>query len=81
MVGRATLSGLGAWLFKARLDERLRQDLGAEQHEAGALLGVRPCPADEIWLRDSDIVLVPKTTSPNSPDSINSLAILKEGAK
>jgi polysaccharide biosynthesis/export protein len=26
----------------------------------GALLGKRPCPADEIWLRDSDIVLVPK---------------------
>ena len=27
----------------------------------GALLGKRPCPADEIWLRDSDIVVVPKT--------------------
>lgn len=27
----------------------------------GALLGERPCPADEIWLRDSDIVIVPKT--------------------
>jgi polysaccharide biosynthesis/export protein len=27
----------------------------------GALLGKRPCPADEIWLRDSDIVLVPKS--------------------
>ena len=26
----------------------------------GALLGQRPCPADEIWLRDSDIVVVPK---------------------
>jgi polysaccharide export outer membrane protein len=26
----------------------------------GALLGKKPCPADEIWLRDSDIVLVPK---------------------
>ena len=26
----------------------------------GALLGARPCPADEIWLNDSDIVLVPK---------------------
>ena len=25
-----------------------------------ALLGKRPCPPDEIWLRDSDIVLVPK---------------------
>jgi len=27
----------------------------------GALYGRRPCPADEIWLSDSDIVLVPKT--------------------
>ncbi|HUY32764.1 MAG TPA: polysaccharide biosynthesis/export family protein [Pirellulales bacterium] len=27
----------------------------------GALYGKRPCPADEIWLNDSDIVLVPKT--------------------
>lgn len=27
----------------------------------GALLGKRPCPADEIWIRDSDIVVVPKS--------------------
>jgi polysaccharide export outer membrane protein len=27
----------------------------------GALLGKRPGPADEIWVRDSDIVLVPKS--------------------
>lgn len=27
----------------------------------GALLGERPCPADEIWLRDSDIVVLPKS--------------------
>ena len=27
----------------------------------GAVLGKRPCPADEIWLRDSDIVVVPKS--------------------
>jgi polysaccharide export outer membrane protein len=26
----------------------------------GALLGAKPCPADEIWLRDSDVVIVPK---------------------
>jgi polysaccharide export outer membrane protein len=25
-----------------------------------ALFGKRPCPADEIWLRDSDVVVVPK---------------------
>jgi polysaccharide export outer membrane protein len=27
----------------------------------GALYGRRPVPADEIWLNDSDIVVVPKT--------------------
>jgi polysaccharide export outer membrane protein len=26
----------------------------------GALYGKRPCPADEIWLNDSDIIVVPK---------------------
>lgn len=28
----------------------------------GALLGKKPCPADEIWLRDSDVVIVPKSS-------------------
>lgn len=27
----------------------------------GALYGKRPCPADEIWLNDSDIIVVPKS--------------------
>ncbi|OHB81606.1 MAG: sugar ABC transporter substrate-binding protein [Planctomycetes bacterium RBG_16_64_10] len=27
----------------------------------GALFGRRPCPADEIWLSDSDVVIVPKS--------------------
>ena len=27
----------------------------------GALIGKRPASADEIWIRDSDIVLVPKS--------------------
>ena len=27
----------------------------------GALYGRRPCPADDIWLRDSDVVVVPKS--------------------
>lgn len=27
----------------------------------GALYGRRPCPADEIWLNDSDVVVVPKS--------------------
>ena len=25
------------------------------------MLGKRPCPADELWVRDGDIVLVPKS--------------------
>jgi polysaccharide export outer membrane protein len=27
----------------------------------GALLGKRPAPADEVWVRDSDVVVVPKS--------------------
>jgi polysaccharide export outer membrane protein len=27
----------------------------------GALLGKRPCPADDVWVRDSDIIIVPKS--------------------
>ena len=27
----------------------------------GALYGKRPTPADEVWLNDGDIVLIPKT--------------------
>ncbi len=37
----------------------------------GALLGERPCPADEIWLRDSDIVIVPKSPIMLIDDFIN----------
>lgn len=36
----------------------------------GALLGKRPCPSDEIWLRDSDIVLVPKNPLLRSADLV-----------
>jgi polysaccharide export outer membrane protein len=37
----------------------------------GALLGERPCPADEIWLRDADIVIVPKSPVLLMDDFIN----------
>jgi len=46
-------------VFRRAEDWRLiatRLDLG------GALYGKRPCPADELWLRDSDVVLVPKSS-------------------
>jgi len=36
----------------------------------GALLGNRPCPADEIWLRDSDTVLVPANPIRRADDLI-----------
>lgn len=35
-----------------------------------ALFGKRPCPADEIWLRDSDLVLLPKSTLKATDDLI-----------
>ena len=38
---------------------------------AGALQGQRPYPSDEIWLRDSDIVLVPKKPIQRVADIIN----------
>ncbi len=38
---------------------------------SGALFGKRPHPADEIWLRDGDIVLVPKTPILRLADAID----------
>jgi polysaccharide export outer membrane protein len=35
--------------------------MAARLNLSGAMAGSRPLPSDEIWLRDSDIVLVPKT--------------------
>ncbi|NOY29993.1 MAG: sugar ABC transporter substrate-binding protein [Planctomycetes bacterium] len=37
----------------------------------GALYGRRPTPADEIWLSDSDIVVVPKTPIQATDEAIN----------
>ena len=36
----------------------------------GALYGKRPIPSDEIWLRDSDIVVIPKTPFRRTTDVI-----------
>ena len=36
----------------------------------GALYGERPSPSDEIWLRDSDIVVVPKMPIRRTDDLI-----------
>ena len=37
----------------------------------GAVLGKRPYPSDEIWLRDSDIVLVPEKPIQRLSDAVN----------
>ena len=66
LMGALTLAGgweLGANLrqvvvFRRGEDWRL---LATMVDINGALYGRRPAPADEIWLNDSDIVLVPKT--------------------
>jgi len=39
----------------------------------GALYGKSPCPSDEIWLRDNDIVVVPKSPILVVDDAINLL--------
>ena len=38
---------------------------------AGALLGKKPHPADEIWLRDSDIVLIPQKPIQRLSEAVN----------
>ena len=38
---------------------------------AGALFGKKPFPSDEIWLRDSDIVLIPKSPILRFSEQIN----------
>lgn len=63
-----SLSLAGSWNNGANLREivvlRRTNDwrlMATKLDLRGALLGERPCPADEIWLRDSDIVVVPKS--------------------
>ena len=38
---------------------------------AGALLGKKPHPSDEIWLRDSDIVLIPQKPIQRLSEAVN----------
>ena len=58
----------GSWNIGANLNQVVvfRRDenwclMATQLDIRGALYGKRPCPADEIWIRDSDIVVVPKT--------------------
>lgn len=57
----------GSWNNGAYLEQIvvLRRDdnwrlMATKLNLRGALRGLTPCPKDEIWLRDSDIVIVPK---------------------
>ncbi|NIP84018.1 MAG: sugar ABC transporter substrate-binding protein [Planctomycetales bacterium] len=58
----------GSWNVGANLNQVVvfRRDanwclMATKLDVRGALYGKRPCPADEIWIRDSDIVVVPKS--------------------
>ncbi|HVX14846.1 MAG TPA: polysaccharide biosynthesis/export family protein [Pirellulales bacterium] len=62
------ISMAGGWIYGGNLwntvvfrrgdDWRL---LATRLDLRGPLYGRRPCPADEIWLNDSDVVLIPKS--------------------
>ncbi len=63
------ISQAGGWRQGAKLETVIvfRRDeqwqlVATRLNLRGALSGGRPLPSDEIWLRDSDIVLVPKMT-------------------
>ena len=57
----------GSWNIGARLNHVvvLRRDdnwqlMATKLKLHDALFGKRPCPAGEIWLHDSDVVILPK---------------------
>ena len=37
----------------------------------GALYGKMPCPADEVWVNDADVIVVPKSPILVADDFIN----------
>ena len=55
-------------VFRRAEDWRL---LATKLDLRGALYGERPMPADEIWLRDSDIVVVPKSSLQRADEIID----------
>jgi polysaccharide export outer membrane protein len=54
-------------VFRRAEDWRL---LATKLDIRGALYGARPAPADEIWLRDSDVVVVPQSPIRRADDLI-----------
>ena len=70
----------GSWNVGANLKESVvfRRDdcwrlMATKVNVYAALYGHQPCPGGEIWLRDSDIVLVPKSAVLATDDAINLL--------
>jgi polysaccharide export outer membrane protein len=70
----------GSWNVGANLKELVvfRRDdcwrlMATKVNVHGAVFGHQPCPGGEIWLRDSDIVLVPKSSLLATDDLINLL--------
>jgi len=68
----------GSWNVGAGLNEVVvfRRDenwqlMATKVNIRTSLLFKKPCPAGEIWLRDSDIVLVPKSPILCADDVIN----------
>lgn len=62
------LAMAGGWIVGANLNQvvvfRRADDwrlMATMLDLRGALYGKRPCPADEIWLNDSDIIVVPRS--------------------
>ncbi|HHM13180.1 MAG TPA: hypothetical protein ENJ16_06470 [Planctomycetaceae bacterium] len=45
-------------VFRRTADWRL---VATKLNLNAALLGREPCPADEVWLRDNDILMIPKS--------------------
>jgi polysaccharide export outer membrane protein len=54
-------------VFRRAEDWRL---LATKLDVRGALYAERPSPADEIWLRDSDIVVIPKMPIQRMDDAL-----------
>lgn len=55
-------------IFRRASDWRL---LATKVDIRGAMYGCRPAPSDELWLRDSDIVIVPKAPIKTVTDGIS----------
>jgi polysaccharide export outer membrane protein len=58
-------------IFRRAADWRL---LATKIDVRGAMYGQRPAPSDELWLRDSDIVIVPKSPVKTVTDAVSLVA-------